>query len=386
MSEKRKDNKGRLLKTGESQRQDFTYMYRYKDNDGVRRCVYAPTLTELREKEDEIEDKLRDGVIAGSRLTVGELVKQYIDLKHNLKHTTATNYDVSYRHILASSFSHLQVQEVTKSAVKQFYIELSDGGLGFSSIETLAKVLKPAFNQAVEDEIITKNPAKFPLTDVMPKARKHRNAVSQEDLDRFLEFVQSVPKYAKYYNQIMILAYTGVRVSELCALTVRDIDFAKKRIAVTKQTSYCPNYGRYIETTKTEAGERFIAIDPILLPCLQDVVRTAKERKQQPIVNGYGGFLFVTKHGEMCIGSDVGQKFRTIMSKYNELHADDMLPKITPHVLRHTFCTRCISEYGMDVKSVQYFMGHASASVTMDIYSHTSYESAERALLKACAH
>ena len=128
---------------------------------------------------------------------------------------------------------------------------------------------------------------------------------------------------------------------------------------------------------------RKITIDPVLLSCLKDAVATAKSRKQQPIVDGHTGFLFVTKHGQMCIGSDVTQKFDTICKKYNETH-DEKLPKITPHVLRHTFCTRCI-EKGVDVKSVQYFMGHASAAVTMDIYSHSSYESAERAFLKACS-
>lgn len=380
MSGKRKDNKGRLLRSGESQRKDLTYMYRYNDNDGTRKSVYAPSLAELRIKEEAIATRLRAGVVAGTDITVGELVKQYIGTKRNLKHTTARSYDVAYRHIMESSFSRLDVSKVTKSTVKRFYIELNEKGLCYSSVETIAKVLKPAFKQAVDDDIIIKNPCAFSLSEVLRDDTSPRKAISQDQLNRFFEFINSTPKFKRFYNEIAVLAYTGVRVSELCALTIGDVDFEKNRIAVNKQTAYTTQRGRYIETTKTESGNRYITIDPLLLPYLQEAVCAAKSRKLQPIVDGHSGFLFVTKHGEMCLGHDITTRVKTIWSKYNATH-EEKLPNITPHILRHTFCTRCI-ELGIDVKSVQYFMGHASASVTMDIYSHASYASAEKAFMR----
>lgn len=380
MSEKRKDNKGRLLRSGESQRKDLTYMYRYRDNNGTRRSIYARTLAELREKEDDIAEQLREEPVSETYLTVGELVKQYIDTKYNLKHTTAKSYDIAYRHILKSSFSKLDVTKVTKSAVKRFYIELNTNGLSYSSVETLVKVLKPAFRLAIDDDIISKNPCAFPLSEVLRDNTSPRKPITQEELNLFLDFIDSVPKFKRFYNEIAVLAYTGIRVSELCALTIADVDFEKNRIAVNKQTSYTEERGRYLDTTKTESGNRFITIDPILLPCLKDAVHIAKERKQQPIVDGHSGFLFVTKHGEMCLNHDITTRVKTIWRTYNATH-DTPLPNITPHILRHTFCTRCI-ELGIDVKSVQYFMGHASASVTLDIYSHSSYSSAEKAFMK----
>ena len=62
MSAKRKDKKGRVLRTGESQRKDLTYQYRYQDVTGKRRTVYAPTLEELRAKEDEINKAQDSGM------------------------------------------------------------------------------------------------------------------------------------------------------------------------------------------------------------------------------------------------------------------------------------------------------------------------------------
>ena len=62
MSEKRKDNKGRILRTGESQRKGLIYQYRYTDIRGKRQTVYSSDLKELREKEKEIQKQLDDGI------------------------------------------------------------------------------------------------------------------------------------------------------------------------------------------------------------------------------------------------------------------------------------------------------------------------------------
>ena len=62
MSEKRRDNKGRVLKDGESQRKNGTYDYRYTDIHKKRRCIYAKTLAELHRKESDIQRDLAGGV------------------------------------------------------------------------------------------------------------------------------------------------------------------------------------------------------------------------------------------------------------------------------------------------------------------------------------
>ena len=82
MAERRKDNKNRVLKEGESQRQNGTYMYRYTDVRGKRTCVYAKTLEELRAKEQKIQRELLDGIdYAAGEITVLDLLKRYIAFK-----------------------------------------------------------------------------------------------------------------------------------------------------------------------------------------------------------------------------------------------------------------------------------------------------------------
>ena len=58
------------------------------------------------------------------------------------------------------------------------------------------------------------------------------------------------------------------------------------------------------------------------------------------------------------------------------------MPKVTPHVLRHTFCTN-MQRAGIDVKSLQYLMGHSNASVTLDVYTHTDFDVVKEAFARA---
>lgn len=83
MSEKRKDHKGRILRTGESQRKDLIYQYRYTDVQGKRQTIYSSDLKELREKEKEIQKQLDEGIdYAAGKATVIALVERYISLKN----------------------------------------------------------------------------------------------------------------------------------------------------------------------------------------------------------------------------------------------------------------------------------------------------------------
>ena len=94
MAEKRKDKRGRVLKTGESERADGTYQYRYKDVREKVRYVYAPTLDALRGKEDTIQRDLADGIdYAAGEVTLKELVRCYVAQKQGGRYSTKVNYN-----------------------------------------------------------------------------------------------------------------------------------------------------------------------------------------------------------------------------------------------------------------------------------------------------
>ena len=91
------------------------------------------------------------------------------------------------------------------------------------------------------------------------------------------------------------------------------------------------------------------------------------------MVDGYVGFLFLTNRGSPQMVKHVDQHLDTVINGYNACHKGKEL-HITPHTFRHTFCSRMIQS-GMDIKSVQYLMGHATAQMTLDVYSHVMQES-----------
>ena len=91
------------------------------------------------------------------------------------------------------------------------------------------------------------------------------------------------------------------------------------------------------------------------------------------------------KKGRVLRTGESQRKDLTYQYRYQDipgkLHPDQSLPKITPHVFRHTFCTK-MAHAGMDIKSLQYLMGHSDAGVTMNVYTHATYDHAEATMQK----
>lgn len=107
------------------------------------------------------------------------------------------------------------------------------------------------------------------------------------------------------------------------------------------------------------------------------VLRARGNVKEEMLVDGCSGFVFLDKDGRPKVAMHLENYMRSMQAKYVKLFGDT-LPNVTPHVLRHTFCTN-VQQAGLDVKSLQYLMGHSNASVTLDVYTHNDFESVEKA-------
>ena len=153
MAGKRTDKKGRVLKSGESQRADGTYQYRYKDCVGKYRYVYAPSLDKLRKKADTIQKDLRDGIdYAAGNVTVSELMERYSGIKRELAQNSQRAYNTALKYIKGCSFGQKKIRDVKKSDAKGFYVKLHDEGKRRNTIMVYHNLLRPAFEMAVEDD------------------------------------------------------------------------------------------------------------------------------------------------------------------------------------------------------------------------------------------
>lgn len=103
--------------------------------------------------------------------------------------------------------------------------------------------------------------------------------------------------------------------------------------------------------------------------------------KTETIIDGYSGFLLLDKNDSPKVALHIENEIRRAMKKYQKLHPDKPLPHITPHVLRRAFCTNAANA-GMDIKTLQYVMGHFDVGVTLNVYTHASYERAAEQMAK----
>ena len=382
MAERRKDSKNRVLRAGESQRKDGTYMYRYTDVTGKRVCVYARTLEDLRVKEQTIQKELNDGIdYAAGEIIVLDLLKRYIATKTGVRYNTKVGYQFVLNLVSKESFGCLKIRDIKPSDAKQWFIKLYQDGRRYSTITSVRGVLRPAFEMAVEDDIIRRNPFSFQITDVVPNDSKTRQAISGEVKERFLTFIRESRHYSQYYDEIIILLGTGMRVSELYGLTRADLDFEARRIKVERQLTRTRHCEYYVEKPKTASGERYIPMTDEVYRAFQNAVQRRKQPKVELLIDGHTGFLFLDKDGKPKVAMHLEHVMKRIVDRYNDAH-EDKLPSITPHVLRHTFCTE-MANSGIDLKSLQYLMGHSDAGATLNVYTHASYEAAENAMRKA---
>lgn len=382
MSEKRKDKKGRRLKDGESQRADGSYMYRYTDLRGKRHCVYAPTLDELRAKEYTIQCDMHDGVdYAAGEITVLELAKRYVAQKKNVRYNTKVGYNFVLNLLEKEDFAYRQIRTVKPSDGKAFFIKLHEDGRSYSTITTVRGVIKPAFDMALEDDIVRRNPFSFRVVDVVRNDSVERKPISKNEKERFLTFLKEDQCGQRYYDEVVILLGTGLRISELYGLTKSDVDFVNRRIRVERQLTRTRSGDYYIEETKTESGKRLIPIlDDAVYQAFQRVIKKRRAPKMEYVIDGCMGFLFLDKDCKPKVAGHLEHSMKRLVDRYNQTH-DDRLPTITPHVLRHTFCTE-MAAAGMEVKSLQYLMGHSDVYTTLNIYTHSSYENAANELAK----
>ena len=370
MSEKRKDSKGRVLKDGESQRANGTYDYRYTDIHKKRRCIYAKSLTELRKKEEELWRDLADGIdYAAGEMTVADLVDRYMNLKRGLKPNSLRSYNTAVKRIHADPFGQKAIKTVKLSDAKGWFVFLHDSGFKQNTIGILQSVVRPAFEMAVEDDIIRKNPFKFKLSDVVPKDAYVRDALTREQQEKYLQFVQDYG--GNYYDDIVILMGTGLRVSELYGLTRADIDFERHCIHVRRQLCRTAEKPYFVTPPKTKSGIRNVPMTDTVCAALRRVVKARASTKVEALVDGCSGFLFLDKSGMPKVAMHLENYMRGVQGKFEKVYGKPV-PRITPHVLRHTFCTN-VQQAGLDVKSLQYLMGHSNASVTLDVYTHSFF-------------
>ncbi len=288
--EKRRDAKGRILNTGESQRKDGRYAYKYIDASGRTQFIYSWKLVStdrvpkgkrdcisLREKEQEIKKDLSDGIDSkGRKMTLLDLYEKQNKSRSNVTKSTLRGRQTLKSALEKDILANRAIDSIKPSDAKEWALRMRERGYAYNTINNYKRSLKASFAIAIQDDYVRKNPFDFKLSDVLEDDRKPREALTEEEEKIFLEFIKTDSHYRRYYDTVIILLNTGLRISELCGLTTNDLDFENRRINIDHQLLITTAGNYYVNAPKTKSGIRQI---PMSESVYQALKRAIEQRK-----------------------------------------------------------------------------------------------------------
>ena len=354
----------RALAAGYRQRKDGKYESRFTIN-GKRYSVYADTLKECKEKDAELREKIKSGLYINNRnITLNQYYEEWKAARQGtIKGNTALNIECRYRNHIGPAMGHRKVADIEKREIVHLQKQLAQKQKATTVNITIVQ-LKSIFNAAVADGIISRNPAAgvkpLKLDEEIATKTYHR-ALTEEEQSIFMEQV----KQEWLYELIALLLCTGMRVGEATALTWNDIDYINNVIHVTKTISRTAAGEYTIGTPKSKTSIRDIPLNNTI----KGVLKSQKEK----LALIHGNVISMTRtvfenvYGGMVYNASVNSAIRNTLKRINRNGVE--IEHFSAHALRDTFATRYI-EQGGSPQVLKTILGHASLSMTMDLYSH----------------
>lgn len=271
-----------------------------------------------------------------------------------VKESTYYSYKEVYDKWIRQSIGYMRLKDI-KLIDCQSLINRELKVNKWSTVKHTLVCLNQLFDSAIDYELIDHSPAKKVTHTVDDK--EERRVLTVEEQKRFVDFINE--HQYKYRDEYMFILETGLRIGELLGLKWSDIVDGK--IIVSRTMYWLREEKRYVETTpKTKAGKRIV-------PLTKKAYSILKNRKVTRM-----DYIFLDHHRNTKVNMCSSMDF--ICKKLG-------IERISPHVLRHTFATRCI-EAGMKPKTLQKILGHATLSMTMDLYVHVTDDTLEKEMKK----
>lgn len=361
------------------------YEYHYKDCFGKARVIssYRLEMTDqlpkgkrssksLREKEAEINAYLENNIdVDGAKLTLLEVVDRYLNFLYNRKklaHNTKVGYNVTVNTLKQYKLGYMEIGKIRPEHCEEWLADMKKKYRG-SSIQTQISLIKRTFEYALDYDYVAKNPFRRITTDRSDS--KKMKALSVEDMNRFLNFCLNDTHSSHCYDMLYVLFWSGLRASELCGLTLDNIDMDNRMIVVDKQLQ-CVNHTHVVLPTKTMNGERIIPMTDGVYESFQRIIKNRYLKGDiEPVCfdeqgNAYEGFVFLaTRSRKTIVRGHVEEYLQNCIKRFNNANPDNPIRKFEPHICRHTFATNM--QY-LPPKTLQYILGHGNIATTMDNY------------------
>lgn len=369
-----KDLKGKELGTGLRQKSNGVYSARYVDRFGNRKEIYDRSLTELKRKlNTALYDDANGNNVEDNSITLSQWFKSWIEIhKYKvIRNNTKMYYTQLFTKHIEPSLGRKRLKDITQLNIKALLKELDQKGYHYETKNKVRIMLLDMFDKAMVDNYVLKNPCKG--IRLSRDEKKDMRVFSREEQAEFFE----CSKGTFYDNLFVVAVSTGLRQGEICALTWDDIDFEKKEISVTKTLLYQKLEGDiqkefHLNPPKTKTSKRTVPISKqceIALKKQYIQRNNVMARRSAKPLEGFENLLFTTKYGTPICNQILLDAIKRIIEEINLCRDElEQFESFSPHCFRHTFATRCF-EAGIQPKTVQTYLGHATLQMTMDLYT-----------------
>lgn len=360
----------RLKKTSNGYyRKTFTY-------EGKRYTIYGKDQKELLEKVTQKQKELEEGLVNQVNPTINSYYEYFTELRmKEQKGATIRAQKYQFKNISETvlpsgvKFGDMRIKDITRRDIETARQTLLESGKTPENLNICFAHLNHVFESAVMDDTIQKNPCKalkrLKRESAPISENKHR-ALSEEESVKFLK--ASEERFSFYHNVFKLMLLTGLRIGEVGALYLTDIDsdFIHVRRSITRD-----EIGNYEvgEDTKTYSGKRDIP----LTQELRKVIKDQRELNNMTFGLGWTGTLFKSSEGQLLREYTVNREIQRVCKEAE-------IDKFTCHGFRVTFATRFIEQRPQDFKILSEIMGHKDISITLNLYTRVMTENKVNAM------
>jgi len=339
-----------------------------------RKTVYGSSKNEVKSKIDDfLLSQENDFASTNKNKTIAQVIREEAENDYALNNIQESSYlrrIETLKMIEKHCIAKVKIKDIDKNIINSFFRYLVDYGYSNSTIKKICCVLRRNVTAAYNEGLIENNP--FVVYNIKnPKSRKNDKVViplTIEEQKRFTEVAENyIPSLGNTSNknlQPLIELYSGMRMGEINALRLSDVDFKNKKINICGTIENGKNYSAFrVEHTKTKSGMRKIPINVKLEKYLKRAVENYTPNEEQLI-------FFDKENNKPIATQSVNKVIRSICKRAN-------VRMFSSHTLRHTYATRLV-ESNVPIKIVQNLLGHNDITITLNTYTSVldDYESA----------
>lgn len=352
-----KDLKGKELGKGISQRKDKLYIARFTTKTGNRK---SKLFEKLKEGQKWLADEKYLDEHSQINLSSDILVDAWFDNWIKVKdkgyaYNTVREYKARYKKNIQPVIGKKFIRDIIPIQCQMVLNNMAETGYKRSTICLAKNVMSSMFEYAFDNHLIANNPC-----NKLVEAKIGEDSTKKEalNLNETKKFVDQIKGFSYEYQYLLVLQ-SGLRIGELIGLKWSDIDFKNKTMTIRRSIRYHSDIHDWvIGNPKSESGCRTIPLTDEAIRIL--TLQKEKTKNFNVIDIRWKDTVFICKYGTPI-------KNGTYDSNLVKICKKACIRNISMHVLRYTFATRCANA-GMMPKTLQYIMGHANITTTMNLY------------------